>query len=313
VTTSPEAEKSAVETKPEKAVTDANEEPVKIASDTGIGVDTITAKDVKASVETKKTDATDTADENISKAGEVTARMPVIRTSEQQENKENDTGFSKNGDLSPLENENDAKPVEGQKEKTYSETEKTAKDKPEAVSEPLGSALPITESIKPERFQANQQMKQAESAPVRTENLFDEMVSRIETMHAENQQTVTIQLKPEMLGKLALEIAMDAAGLHVKISAADSDVRTMINGQINALIESLENKGIEVVEVEVAYTGVDNGAFKDSHNNQAQSGHPKRSHRAAGIDEGTAYYAALPPDMLDYYLDEELSSVEYRA
>ena len=87
----------------------------------------------------------------------------------------------------------------------------------------------------------------------------------------------------------------------------------MINGQINALIESLTNKGIEVVEVEVAYTGVDNGAFKDSHNDQTQSGRPKRSPRSDGIDDSAAYYAVLPPDILDYYLDEELSSVEYRA
>ena len=312
----PETERNAVETRPEKPEADAKAEPDKLASDTGIGADAISAKDVKASEGANKANATEAANEESGKAGEVTARMPAIRTSEKQENqdnKDNGAGFSKNGDLGPLENENETKPLEGQKEKTYTEAEKTAKDKQEAVNEPLDNALPITESIKPERFQANQQMKQAESAPVRAENLFDEMVSRIETMHTENQQSVTIQLKPEMLGKLALEIAMDAAGLHVKISAADSDVRTMINGQINALIESLENKGIEVVEVEVAYTGVDNGAFKDSQNNQAQSGHPKRSRRADGIDDGAAYYAVFPQEALDYYLDEELSSVEYRA
>ena len=315
-----ETEKDEVYTQPpEQTVTDANTEPNQSVANAGnaanaaVGADTKTAADVKASDDIKKAVIAETAGENDSEAGEVTARMPAIRTSEQQENKDNDTGFSKNGDLSPLENENDSKPVEGRKEKTYSEAEKTAKIESGGAQEPINNALPITESIKPERFQANQQMKQAADTPVRTENLFDEMVSRIETMNSESQQSVTIQLKPEVMGKLALEIAMDAAGLHVKISAANNDVRTMINGQINALIESLENKGIEVVEVEVAYTGLDNGAFKDSNNNQTQSGHPKRHHHVDGIEDSASYYAVLPSDMLDYYLDEELSSVEYRA
>jgi len=153
----------------------------------------------------------------------------------------------------------------------------------------------------------------AASMPVRTENLFDEMVSRIETMQTESQHTMTIQLKPEFLGKVALEIAMDAAGLHVKISAADSDVRGMINSQINALIESLGNKGIEVVEVEVAYTGVYDGAFKDSHKEQTRQERPRTSFRVDRLEDNAAYFAAFSSDALDYYLDAGVSSVEYRA
>jgi flagellar hook-length control protein FliK len=124
---------------------------------------------------------------------------------------------------------------------------------------------------------------------------------------------MSIQLKPEFLGKVALEIAMDATGLHVKISAEDNGVRSMINGQINSLIESLANKGIEVVEVEVAYTGVDNGAFKESRGGQAQSNHQRRSYRQIETADGATVYSALPFDMLDYYLDADISSVEYRA
>jgi flagellar hook-length control protein FliK len=106
---------------------------------------------------------------------------------------------------------------------------------------------------------------------------------------------------------------MDAAGLHVRINAANNDVRTMINGQLTALVESLQSKGIEVVEVEVAYTGVNNGAFKDSQEGQAHPDRPRRPYRAEKIEDGTAYYAALQFDTLEYYLDTEVSSVEYRA
>ena len=139
------------------------------------------------------------------------------------------------------------------------------------------------------------------------------MVSRIETMQTETKSTMMIQLKPEFLGKVALEVAVDAAGLHVKINAADSGVRNMISSQMTALIESLQNKGIAVVEVEVAYTGVNNGAFKDSREGQGQPDKPKKSYRGTEPAEGAAYYTALPYDLLDYYLDEGVSSVEYRA
>ena len=156
-------------------------------------------------------------------------------------------------------------------------------------------------------------MRRTSDAPVKTENLFEEMVARIETMQTDERRTMSIQLKPEFLGKVALEIAMDAAGMHVKISAADSDVRVMLNSQINALIESLTNKGIEVAEVEVAYTGVDNGDLKDSNNDRARPDSSRRSYRADRVEEGAAFYAALQLDPLEYYLDAGVSSVEYRV
>jgi len=249
-------------------------------------------------------------------ARDVTARMPTKRTSERQENEGENSAFSEKGNLSPLENENDAVPVKGQKEKTYTETEsavrKAAGGAPETVN---NTPTPLAEGIKPEQFRANQQMRQATAdSPVKAENLFKEMVSRIETMKSDSRSSMSIQLKPEFLGKVALEIAMDAAGLHVRINATDSGVRTMINGQINALIESLENKGIEVVEVEVAYTGVDNGSFKESREDLSQSSdRPRRSYRETEAVDGAMYYSALPFETLDYYLDAGVSSVEYRA
>jgi len=288
-----------------------------ITAEAGITADVKTDANVKTTAGAVKTtvgETTDAGNETAGAAGEVTARRPVIGTTARQENEENDSGFSKYGGLSPLENENDTASVKGHKEKTYSEIENTARNTHESPQEPAGSqTMPLAAGIKVEQFQADQQMISVADTPVRAENLFDEMVSRIETMNTENQQKVSIQLKPEFMGKVALEIAMDAAGLHVRINAANNDVRTMINGQINALIETLGNKGIEIVEVEVAYTGVDNGAFGDSQKNQAQPNHQKHSQHVSGIEDDAVYFAALQTDTLEYYLDAGLSSVEYSA
>jgi len=255
------------------------------------------------------------ANETAGVTGEVMARTPTIKTSQQQGESNSETpGY---GDSSPLENDNDATPVKGQKTKTYADAVRDALNEKGSVSSDVGNATPpLAEGLKPEQFRADQQMRQvAPETRVRAENLFDEMVSRIETMQTDTKSAMTIQLKPEFLGKVALEIAVDAAGLHVKINAEDSSVRSMINGQMATLIESLENKGISVVEVEVAYTGVDNGAFKDSQEGRAQPEHSGKSHRDRETDavDGAAYYAALSFDALGYLLDEDVSSVEYRA
>ena len=252
--------------------------------------------------------------------GDVTARMPAIRTSERAETEErgNKPAASGDGYLSPLENESDKTRVKGRKEREFTKDDDAGDSAAKAADKPADNIVPVSTDIKPDRFRSDMQMAeapgaQAASAPVRPENLFDEMVAKIETDATETTRTMTIQLKPEFLGKVALEIAMDAAGLHLKINAEDQGVRSMVNSQINALIESLQNKGIEVAEVEVTYTGVDNGAFADPKKRDAQPDSPKRAHRAEILPEDMTIYSALPLEAIEYYVDEGVSSVEYRA
>ena len=265
-------------------------------------------------------EASGAAGEAAEAQGDVTARMPAIRTSERTEKEEggNKTAASGDGYLSPLENESDRTRVKGRREKEFTKDEDAGDSAAKAADKPADNIAPVSADIKPERFRSDMQMAeapgaQAASAPVRTENLFDEMIAKIETDTTETTRTMTIQLKPEFLGKVALEIAMDASGLHLKINAEDQGVRSMVNSQINALIESLQNKGIEVAEVEVTYTGVDNGAFADPKKRDAQPDSPKRAHRMELLPEDITIYSALPLEALEYYIDEGVSSVEYRA
>jgi len=274
---------------------------------------------VKTEAAMTKPEAQTTEPNNANATGEVMARMPDIRTQESQDNadKNKNSDFTEKGNLSPLENENDKPKETGQKQKTYQDAADAVKSAAEEKPQPAinETALPpLSEGIKPEQFKAVQQMTQAAmSTPVKTENLFQEMISRVETMQNDTKSAMTIQLNPEFLGKVALEVSVDAAGLHVKINAEDSGVRSMINGQLTALIESLENKGIAVVEVEVAYTGMNYGTFHDPREGgQQQSKQQNQTHREVNAKDGVAYYAVLP-DLMDYYFDTGVSSVEYRA
>jgi len=276
-----------------------------------VNTETATAKPVETNT---------AAVENNAATGEVMARMPDIRTQDRQESMEQNSKQSETGSLSPLENENDKTQSVGQKEKTYSEAANAVRNaeenKAEPVTEPVINEIapPLSEGIKPEQFRAVQQMTEAAlNAPVKTENLFQEMISRVETMQNDTKSTMTIQLNPEFLGKVALEVAVDAAGLHVKINAEDSGVRSMINGQLTTLIESLENKGIEVVEVEVIYTGINYGTFQDPREGEQQQNKQQYpTKREISQTDGVAYYTTLP-DLMEYYLETGVSSVEYRA
>jgi flagellar hook-length control protein FliK len=215
-----------------------------------------------------------------------------------------------------LENDNDNVRTKGQQQPGFSQALSSAREEVTAqqTTEQTAAQLPLADGIKPEQFTAEQQMKRtALDTPIKAENLFDEMVSRLETMQTEQTRTMTIHLRPEFLGKVAMELAMDAAGLHVKINAADAGVRAMINSQVTALIESLENKGIEVVEVEVAYTGVDNGAFKDKRDDTSQSNNKRRLRREINAADGVAYYTVQQYESSEYYLEAGVSSVEYSA
>jgi len=277
-------------------------------------VGTVNAEASMTKPETANTEAT--IENSTTTTGEVMARMPEIRTQDRQENTEQSSKDSEQGNLSPLENENDKTQVKGQKEKTYSDAadavRSAVEDKAEIVTNEI--TPPLSEGIKPEQFRAAQQMTEAAlNTPVKTENLFQEMISRVETMQSETKSTMTIQLNPEFLGKVALEVAVDAAGLHVKINAEDSGVRSMINGQLTTLIESLENRGIAVVEVEVAYTGIHYGAFQDPREGEQQKNNNQQATKhETNANDGVTYYTAVS-ELLDYYLETGVSSVEYRA
>lgn len=253
---------------------------------------------------------------------QITARMPEVKS---EDKSNSDANQKDDGNPGFSYTENESTKAEGQKDEAYSKAVDAVRSKTE--EKPADSAvnnvnateavpIPLSEGIKPEQFRAGEQMtKAAVEHAVKPENLFEEMISRVESNLTAAKSTMTIQLNPEFLGKVALEVAVDASGVHVKINAEDSNVRGMINSQIAMLIESLENKGIAVSEVEVVFAGA-------NFDNLSQPGGDGRQESSAGggrsggkenrAQENIEYYTTLT-DLMDYYLDAGVSSVEYRA
>ncbi|MCL2222859.1 MAG: flagellar hook-length control protein FliK [Oscillospiraceae bacterium] len=277
---------------------------------------TTTAQTGAVNVEANEVKTESKLDTNPITAKDVEARMPEV-TTESQENTGDMSNFSENDNLSPLENENGTNRAEQQSGKTYAETESAVSEAETPTVQ--GEILPpLADGIKPEQLRAAAQMSEATlNQPVKPENLFEELVERVQLMQNTTRSTMTLTLNPEHLGSVALEVAIDAAGLHVKINAEDSGVRGMINAQLAALIESLEEKGHQVVEVEVAYTGLEynHSMLKEDPkgNNHGKSGsHSGGKNGEADKKDAVTYYTTLP-DIMDYYMDTGVSSVEFSA
>jgi len=292
-------------------------DPIKVAESQSAET-TTTTQTGAVNVETNQLSTEQKLDTNPITASDVEARMPEV-TQDSQKDTGNMSNFSENDNLSPLENENDTNRINEQSGKTYSEAESTASETKTTEAPPLTTETlpPLADGIRPEQFRGVEQMKEATlSQPVKPENLFQELVQRVELMQNVTRSAMTLTLNPEHLGSVALEVAIDAAGLHVKINAEDSGVRGMINAQIAALIEALEEKGHQVAEVEVAYTGMEynHSMFKeDPKGNQSKSdSHRGGKNGEADKKEAVTYYTTLP-DIMDYYMDTGVSSVEFSA
>lgn len=167
----------------------------------------------------------------------------------------------------------------------------------------------------PLRMQGESQM--VRQAQATNETLMDTMVEQISLEAVDGKNTVEIQLKPDFLGKVSIQLTMDGNGIHARIRAEDPEVKSLIGGQINQLINSLEQKGIRMAAVDVVYTGAQAGGFDQGGQSREGMSQENRNRPLAAKAIGRSapgYDAQLDPDAeAETVLDSRISSVEYRA
>lgn len=168
-------------------------------------------------------------------------------------------------------------------------------------------------NIGPQKVDADQKLGLAAAAqPV--ENLFDTMVEKIQLSKAGISDKMEIQLKPDNLGKVSIELINANDGLKVKIQADDISVKSLISGQINQLIQSLNDKGIRISNVDIVYTGIAGQGFDQSKTRQEENKQSNtRSYRInSRLNQSEQPFSIWTDnDMAD--IDSTVSSVEYRA
>ena len=188
------------------------------------------------------------------------------------------------------------------------------------VSQAESSAEPLTAVFAQHAPVASEGVQQTKAAAdvnraLQAEDIMRQVVDSIKSSVADGQQKLEIQLKPEHLGKMSLQLVMGESGLVAKIITASSEVQGAIAQQMLALKETLSQQGIKVADINVVYqqTADMTGQSK----RQMHYEEPKSAHPLIAINRERSAERLL---QLDPYgmsnissLDPQISSVEYRA
>lgn len=116
--------------------------------------------------------------------------------------------------------------------------------------------------------------------------IISQVIEEINVNAKPGMTSLEIQLYPEHLGKVVVEVSTKDGILNAKIAAETENAKNAIEGQLTLLKESLNNQGIKVESVEVTIAGhgfeenLENGREK---NNESDS--KKRTVRKSLLEE----------------------------
>ncbi|MBM7867111.1 hypothetical protein GTO89_10530 [Heliobacterium gestii] len=98
-----------------------------------------------------------------------------------------------------------------------------------------------------------------EASNVMRTEVFRQIVANSELLKKADASELRIQLKPEFLGKVNLNLSVENGIVSVRIAAENPQVRQMIESNLNQLKQSLEEQGLRFdrVEVGVGQQGTD--------------------------------------------------------
>ena len=118
--------------------------------------------------------------------------------------------------------------------------------------------------------------------------VFEQIVQRA-AVHVKNDQgEIRIDLKPEFLGHVRLQIVTENQQVTVRIHTELSMVRDMIESNIQQLKSDLQQQGLRVERVEVAVTDDP----RQHPGRQAQTGAGRKGHAAGGVEPAAAETSA---------------------
>jgi flagellar hook-length control protein FliK len=139
-------------------------------------------------------------------------------------------------------------------------------------------AVPEGNPDKPAEAATAAKSRDTAAAPVKTD-VFDQIVQRAAVHVKSDQGEMRIDLKPEFLGHVRLQIVTDNQQVTVRILTELSMVRDMIESNIQQLKSDLQQQGLQVERVEVAVSDDP----RQHPGRQARTGVGRKDHAAGGV------------------------------
>lgn len=114
-----------------------------------------------------------------------------------------------------------------------------------------------------------------------SENIVKQVIEQVKLNIKTDVTSVQMQLYPEHLGKVAIQVVSKNGVLTAQIAAENEGAKAALESQLSALKESFDNQGLKVesVEVMVSSRGFDQNADtnEDASNNQKQGKRVRRN------------------------------------
>lgn len=123
--------------------------------------------------------------------------------------------------------------------------------------------------------------------------LLEQIESRLQRMVLKGRETVLLQLEPESLGRLKMEVSLGDHGVTAKMTTESLAVRELIFNHVHTLKEALLDQGFRVENIQVDYREetADPG-FRDG--NQTYDHGPRQQLRDEGEEPKTSSHEDMP-------------------
>ncbi len=110
---------------------------------------------------------------------------------------------------------------------------------------------------------------------------FDQLAERIQIQLSHNQEILTVQLKPEALGRLQIKAETSGAGVIATITAESAGVKAYLETNLHQLQQAFHDQGLKVDRISVTvqqgdYSQHPSSGFQDSRSgSQPQEDRPQ--------------------------------------
>ena len=94
-------------------------------------------------------------------------------------------------------------------------------------------------------------MQQEEAKEISKNDILAQINNKMQAKNINGQQKITLQLTPESLGKITIELSKGKDGLQAKMLTDNAQVRDMLEKNIDGLKSTLANQGVTVNNVSV--------------------------------------------------------------
>jgi flagellar hook-length control protein FliK len=156
---------------------------------------------------------------------------------------------------------------------------------PTTAAEPAPADARLTRlhDGRPERMlEANAAVKDKEAAGASRAGVFDQIVQRAVLQVRNEQSEIKIDLKPEFLGNVRMQIVSENQQVSVRILTEAPAVRDMIETGLQQLRSELQSQGLRVDRLEVAVSD----HYREPRQRQEKAGDRSASTaRAGAVDE----------------------------